>query len=386
VEKRDYYEVLGVARTAEADAIKSAYRRLAMQHHPDRNPGNAEAEEKFKEAAEAYDVLSNPDKRARYDRFGHNGLRGGQEGGGFSNMNDIFSAFGGTIFEEFFGGGRRSAGAVWGQPGADLRLRLPLTLEEIATGVEKTVRVKRMVGCTECNGAGATSPADIVECSACNGTGEIRQASRSMFGQFINVTACSRCGGEGRTIKKPCRACGGDGRVQGEASETIGVPAGVSDGNYIPLRGHGNAGRHGGPAGDLIVLIEETPHQHFQRAGDDVVHDLTLSFSEAALGAEIEVPTLTGRSVITVEPGTQPGTLLRMRGKGIPHLNTNRSGDQIVRINIHVPTRLSDEERRALEQLAEGPNVKPARGETNDKKSEEKGGFFSRMKEVLFSE
>lgn len=363
-----------------------------MQYHPDRNPDNAEAEEKFKEAAEAYEVLSNTDKRARYDRFGHNGLRGAADTGGFNNINDIFSAFGGSIFEEFFGGGRRAGGAsaVWGQPGADLRVRLPLTLEEIATGVEKTVRVKRMVTCTECNGAGATSPADIIECSECNGAGEVRQATRSMFGQFISVAQCPRCGGEGKTIKKACKSCGGDGRVQGESTESIGVPAGVSDGNYIPLRGHGNAGRHGGPAGDLIVLIEETPHQQFQRAGDDVVHDLTLSFSEAALGAEIEVPTLTGSSVITVEPGTQPGTLLRMRGKGIPHLNSNRSGDQIVRVNIHVPTRLTDAERRSLEELATGPNVKPQPGAANEKgrrgNGDEKGGFFSRMKEALFNE
>ncbi len=383
MDKRDYYEVLGVAKTASEADLKSAYRKLAMQYHPDKNPNNPEAEERFKEAAEAYEVLSNADRRAQYDRFGHKGMNAGQGFQGFTNMEDIFSQFGGgSIFEEFFGGGsrRRSGGPQYGQPGTDLKIRLPLTLEEIASGVEKTIIIKKMVTCTDCSGRGALSDAGIVACSVCGGAGEVRQVSRSIFGQVVNVAQCANCGGEGRVVKEPCRTCKGDGRVTGEAKETIDIPPGVSDGNYIPLRGKGNAGRHGGPAGDVIVLIEEKDHEHFARSGNDVVYDLFLSYPQATLGAEVEVPTLTGASVITIDPGTQPGSLLRMRDKGIPHLNSSRRGDQIVRVNLHIPTRLSDEERALLERLASGPNITPPSAE---KKGGEKGGFFSKVKEAF---
>jgi molecular chaperone DnaJ len=385
MDKRDYYEVLGVSRSSSETEIKSAYRKMALMYHPDKNPDNREAEEKFKECAEAYEVLSNPDKRARYDRFGHQGVRGAaQEAQGFSNINDIFSAFGGgSIFEEFFnaaGGGGRRGGAVFGQPGSDLKVRLPLTLEEIATGVEKTITIKKMVTCADCSGRGAREESGIITCTQCGGSGEMRQVSRSLFGQFVNVTQCSNCQGEGKIVKEPCRTCHGEGRVQGDASETLEIPAGVSDGNYIPLRGRGNAGRHGGPAGDIIVLIEEREHKDFVRNGNDVIYDLTISFPQAAIGAEVEVPTLTGLSAITISPGTQPGTLLKMRDKGIPYLHSNRRGDQIVRINIYIPTRINEEERVLLEQLAAMPNVDPA---NRGKKDGEKSGFFSRMKEVF---
>ncbi|MBS1910380.1 MAG: molecular chaperone DnaJ [Bacteroidetes bacterium] len=381
MDKRDYYEVLGVGRDAADSDIKAAYRRLAMQYHPDKNPDNPEAEERFKEAAEAYEVLSNADKRARYNQFGHRGMHAGQDYHPFSNMDEIFSAFGGnSIFEEFFGGGRRRSGGGHAQPGSDLKIRLPLTLEEIASGIEKTIIIKKMVNCSDCGGRGTPTPEGVIACTVCGGSGEVRQITRSIFGQMINVAPCSNCSGEGRVVKEPCKTCRGEGRVQGEARETIDIPAGVSDGNYIPLRGKGNVGRRGAPAGDVIVLIEEKPHKHFARNGNDVIYDLTVSYPQAALGADVEVPTLTGASVITIEPGTQPGALLRMRDKGIPQLNSNRRGDQIVRVNLHIPTRLNEEERELLRNLSNGPNIAaPAR----DKKDGSKGGFFSKVKEAF---
>lgn len=379
-DKRDYYEILGVSRSASVSEIKTAYRKLAIMYHPDKNPDNPETEELFKEATEAYEVLSDADKRARYDRFGHQGMRAGQDFHGFGNINDIFSAFGSSIFGDIFGQSRSSGPSFGLQPGSDLKLRLPLTLEEIATGVEKTISIRRMVRCDTCNGLGASSRGDIHECKMCNGTGEVRQVSRSVFGQFINVAACSNCSGSGRTIAKPCKTCRGDGRIQGESREVLDVPAGVSDGNYIPLRGKGHAGPNGGPAGDLIVLIEEKEHEHFVRSGNDVVYDLVISYPEAALGSEIEVPTLYGSAVITIEAGTQPGTLLRMRHKGIPQLHSDRRGDQIVRVNLHVPTKLTSDEREALEKLRALPNV----GTPGDTRREARaGGIFEKMKAVF---
>jgi molecular chaperone DnaJ len=379
MQKRDYYEILGVSRSASESEIKAAYRKLAIKYHPDKNPDNPETEELFKEATEAYEVLSDGDKRARYDRFGHDGMKAGQDFHGFGNINDIFSAFGSSIFGDMFGQ-QRSSGPSFGlQPGSDMKLRLPLTLEEIATGVEKTLAIRRMVRCETCDGLGASSRSDIHDCRQCDGTGEVRQVQRSVFGQFINIAACNNCNGSGRTISKPCSSCRGEGRVQGESRETIQVPAGVSDGNYIPLRAKGHAGPNGGPAGDLIILIEEKEHEHFVRNGNDVVYDLYVSYPEAALGAEIEVPTLHGNAVISIEPGTQPGMLLRMRSKGIPHLHSERRGDQIVRVNLQVPTRLSAEEREALERLRDMPNV----GHAGVRKESERSGFFEKMKGVF---
>jgi molecular chaperone DnaJ len=387
--KRDYYEVLGVGRNAPIDEIKKAYRKMAMQYHPDRNPGNKEAEEKFKEAAEAYEVLGEPEKRRRYDQFGHEGMRG-TDFRGFTDVNDIFSTFGdifgggfgGSIFDEMFGGGQargrsRSGGAA---PGSDLKVRLKLTLEEIATGVEKKLKLKKWKTCDTCHGGGTSSSRGMTTCPVCNGSGEIRQVSRSVFGQFVNITTCANCHGEGKVIKEPCATCHGEGRVQGESTIKVNIPAGVGEGNYIPLRGEGNVGRRGGPTGDIIVVIEEEPHALFTRNGEDVILDLLLSFPEAALGAEIEVPTLTGRAKLKIEPGTQSGRILRMRDKGIPRLNSFGRGDQLVRVNVWVPTALSTQDRQLLKQLSQSDNITPKEG---DKSANSEKSFLGRVKKAF---
>jgi molecular chaperone DnaJ len=371
--KRDFYEILGVARDAGADEIKTAYRKMAMQYHPDRNPGNHEAEEKFKEAAEAYEVLSNNDKRQRYDRYGHDGLRGSGDQG-FTDINDIFShfgdifggGFGGGIFEEVFGGGRgRGRRPGRGIQGSDLKIQLPLTLEEIATGVEKTLKVKRHLPCESCTGTGAKAGTSLSECAVCHGSGELRQVSRSLFGQFVNIAPCTNCGGEGRVVKEPCLTCQGDGRVQGEKTIKVKVPAGVSDGNYIPLRGQGNAGRKGGEAGDLIVYIREQEHEDFRRQEDDVLYDLVIGYVDAVLGTEVEVPTLTGRAKLRVEPGTPAGQVLRMRDKGIPHLNSNGRGDQLVRVHVFIPKKVSGAEKELLQKMKDMDGFAPGDREEN---------------------
>lgn len=378
--KPDYYDVLGVTKTASLDELKSAYRKLALKYHPDRNPGDAEAEQKFKEAAEAYGVLSDADKRARYDRFGHDGLRGsGMPGGGqgFSSFEDIFEAFGfGDIFGGRGGRGRRGGGPSFGTiAGEDLRVRMPLTLEEIATGVEKSIELKRYVACVECEGYGSPKAEGVTDCLNCGGTGEIRQVTRSILGQMMNVAQCPRCSGEGKVVTDPCRNCDGDGRVRSRERETIEIPAGVSDGNYIQMRGGGNAGLHGGPTGDLTIMIEELDHEHFVRDGNDINFEVIIGFPTAALGGEVPVPTLDGVSMLEIEPGTAPGTLLRMKGKGLPELNSSRVGDQIVRVDIAVPSKLDDEERSLLERLSEMPNMN---GSAKGGK-----GFFHRVKEVF---
>jgi molecular chaperone DnaJ len=386
--KRDYYEVLGVPRTAAPEEIKKAYRKLALQYHPDRNPGKKEAEEKFKEAAEAYEVLGDAQKRQRYDQFGHEGMRG-TDFRPFTDVNDIFSTFsdifgggfGGSIFDEMFGGQtrQRRGSSGTGIPGSDLKIRLSLTLEEIASGVEKKLKVKKLKSCDSCRGTGARSGSSLATCPVCNGAGEIRQVSRSVFGQFVNIAPCSNCGGEGRVVREPCTTCSGDGRVQGESTIKVSIPPGVTEGNYIPLRGEGNAGKRGGPAGDIIVVIEEEPHSAFIRNGDDVVLDLLVSFPEAALGADVEVPTLTGRAKLHIEPGTQSGRILRMREKGIPHLNHHGRGDQLVRVNIWVPTSPSSQDKALLKQLASSDGMHPRDGDTsaNSDKS-----FSTRSKRV----
>ena len=382
--KRDYYEVLGVGRNADKDELKKAYRKLAMQYHPDRNPGNKEAEEKFKEAAEAYEVLSHDDKRANYDRFGHNGLRGG--GGfssqGFSDINDIFSHFsdifgggGGSIFDDFFGGGthRRSRRRTGGTPGADLRISLKLTLEEIATGTSKKIKIRKQVKCDQCGGTGAEKSSSLKTCPVCNGTGEMKTVSRSVFGQFVNITTCNNCNGEGTVIDTPCKKCMGDGRYQSEVMMNIDVPAGVHEGSYMTLRDQGNAGKRGGPNGSVIVVFEETSHKHFVREEDDIIYNLFITYPQAALGSEVEVPTLTGKAVLKIDSGTQSGKFLKMKGKGIRHLNSSGTGDQIVKINVAVPHKVNSKEKELLEQLAEMPNIKES------SKDEEKG-FFKRFR------
>ncbi|GJQ43447.1 MAG: chaperone protein DnaJ [Ignavibacteriaceae bacterium] len=378
--KRDYYDVLGVSRNASKDEIKKAYRKLAMQYHPDRNPGDKSAEDKFKEAAEAYEILSHDDKKNNYDRFGHEGVRGSGFGAeGFSSVNDIFSHFsdifgGSSIFDEFFGGNQRgrTRRRGTGTQGSDLRVNLKLTLEEIATGITKKIKIKKQVRCNDCNGTGAQAGTSLKTCPVCNGTGEIKSVSRSVFGQFVNITTCNNCSGEGQVVDSPCKTCSGDGRVNEETTLKIDVPSGVEDGNYMTMRGEGNAGKRGGQPGDIIVVFQELPHEHFIREKDDIVYNLFVSFPQAALGAEIEVPTLTGKSMLKIEQGTQPGKLLKMRGKGIRHLNYSGSGDQIVRINVAIPQKLNSKEKELLKQLSEMPNVKSS-------SEDEKKNFFSKF-------
>ncbi|MBX3009211.1 MAG: molecular chaperone DnaJ [Melioribacteraceae bacterium] len=368
--KRDYYEILGVSKTASQDEIKKSYRKLAMQFHPDRNPGDKAAEDKFKEAAEAYEVLSNDEKRSKYDKYGHSGLRGGQDFHGFNDVNDIFShfsdifggAFGGSsIFDDFFGGStssKRSRQRATGTPGNDLKITIKLTLEEIASGTTKKVKIKKYNKCSTCNGSGAKSASAFKTCSVCNGTGELRQVSKSIFGQFVNIAPCNNCSGTGKIISDPCSDCSGDGRKNDESTIKINVPAGVMDGNYMTLRGEGNAGKHGGPAGDIIVLFEELPHDYFRRENDDIIYDLFISFPEAVLGTEVEVPTLNGKAKLKIEQGTQSGKFLKMREKGIQHLNSHGAGDQLVKINIHVPKNVNSKEKELLKELQKQNNIK----------------------------
>jgi molecular chaperone DnaJ len=382
--KRDFYEILGVDKGSGDQDIKSAYRKKAMQYHPDKNPDNPEAEAKFKEAAEAYEVLSNVDKRARYDRFGHDGMRG-QDYGGYSNPNDIFSAFsdifGGGIFDDFFGGsggqrgGRRRSMA---EQGSDLRIKLPLTLEEISKGVEKTIKIKRHSTCDTCNGTGAER-GGFDKCSACNGQGEVRQVTRSMFGQFVNISACPSCNGTGQTISNPCPTCSGEGRTIIEDTVQVKIPAGVESGNYLPLRGKGHSGRRGGQTGDLIVVVEEKEHKIFKRQGDHIVYHHTISFPDAALGADIFIPTLNGEEKIKVASGTQPGTVVRLKEKGIPHLNGYGSGDQIIYLNVFVPTSLSSKEKSMVKELQQGKNMHVENPSDNEDKD-----FLDKVKDLFF--
>lgn len=384
---RDYYDILGVSRSADASEIKRAYRKLALKYHPDRNPDDDEAEAKFKEAAEAYEVLSDAEKRQRYDRFGHAGVRGngGAPGAGFADINDIFSAFGdifggGTIFDDVFGGGRgRTRRRRQGRPGGDLRIKLPLTMEEIAEGTEKKIKVRKHVACEDCSATGAEGgDAGYETCSTCQGMGEIRQVTRSVFGQFVNVQTCPNCQGEGRIITNRCHTCGGDGRVKGEETIPITVPPGVLEGNYLTLRGAGNAGLRGGPSGDLRVEIEEVPHEHFVREGIDIYYELYISFPDAALGTEVEVPTLKGRARLQIDPGVQAGKILRMRDRGLPELNGSRVGDQMVRVHVWTPRTLTLEEEAMLEKFRSSPSFEPKPEQDQERKT-----FFSKVKDVF---
>ncbi len=388
MEKRDYYEVLSVAKTAGNDEIKSAYRKLALQYHPDRNQGNPEAEDKFKEATEAYEVLSDADKRARYDNYGHQGLRGGQDFHQYQNVQDIFSQFGdffggSSIFDQFFGGGGgRARQRSMGEPGSDIKLKMPLTLEEIATGTDKRIKLKKWVVCDTCTGTGAKTGSGYSNCTSCGGSGEVRQVSRSVFGQFVNIAPCANCGGTGKVIKEQCGTCSGEGRVKDEVTITVSIPAGVSSGNYIPLQGMGNAGRRGGPPGDVIVVMEEQGHEHFTRQNDDILYNLAVSFPEAALGTDIEVPTLTGTTHVKIEAGTQPGTIIRVRDKGIKHLNAHGKGDLLVNVTVYVPTTLSIKEKTVIKELTNIESIQPKR--TLKGGSEEKPrDFFDRVKEAF---
>ena len=372
----EFYALLGISRDASEAEIKKAYRKLAMEYHPDRNP-SPEAEAKFKEITEAYEVLRDPQKRAAYDRYGKAGLGSSGGYGGFHHvdlsealnifMRD-FGAMGG--FETLFGGRPSRAEERRGQ---DIRVTVRLTLNEVALGAKKTVKLKSLERCTTCEGTGAKPGTKTSTCGTCNGSGEVRRATRSMFGQFISVAPCPTCGGEGTIIRDTCEVCRGEGRVRGERSVTVDIPAGVSTNNYLTLRGQGAAGPRKGPAGDLLVMLDIKEDDRFERQGDDLIFDLPLSFSQAALGGEHEVPTPYGDETLRIPPGTQPETVLRLRGRGLPILGQDGKGDLLVRVHVWTPERLSDEQERLFRELAKLEGEPPKRAP----------GFWSKLKEAL---
>lgn len=386
--KRDYYDVLGVAKGASAEEIKKAYRKLAIKYHPDKNPDDKSAEDKFKEAAEAYEVLSSPEKKQRYDQFGHAGVggaaSGGYSGGGGMNMEDIFSQFGdifggggGSPFDSFFGGGQsRGGGGRRVAKGTNLRIKVKLTLDEIAKGAEKKIKVNKQISCKTCDGTGAKDKSSVSTCKTCGGSGSVRRVTNTILGQMQTTATCPTCHGSGQQITAKCNVCHGDGTVRGEETISINIPAGVSEGMQLSMAGKGNAAPNGGIPGDLIILIEEVPHETLKREGNNIVYDLHISIPDAALGASVEVPTIDGKAKIKIEPGTQSGKLLRLKGKGIPEVNSYHRGDQIIHVNIWTPKALNSEERALLEKLKESANFKPQPGK-NDK------SFFDRMKEYF---
>lgn len=382
--KRDYYEVLGVSKGASAADIKKAYRQMAIKYHPDKNPGDKTAEDKFKEAAEAYEVLSDDNKRARYDQYGHAGMGGGGFGGsggfggGGMSMDDIFSHFG-DIFGGHFGGfgGFSSGGSRGGgrrvNRGSDLRIKVKLNLSEIANGVEKKIKVNKHVECKKCSGTGAEGSDGYSTCNTCRGAGQVTRISNTILGQMQTTSACPTCGGEGKIVTKPCKECSGEGLIRGEEVIEIRIPAGVGEGMQLSVSGKGNAARRGGVNGDLLVLIEEEPNQELIRDGNDLIHNLFVSFPQAALGATVEVPTVDGKVKIKVDAGTQPGKILRLRGKGIPDVNGYGRGDLLVHINVWVPKKLNKEEEKFVEKMADSENFIP-NPDANDK------NIFERMK------
>ncbi|KHJ39191.1 chaperone protein DnaJ [Pedobacter glucosidilyticus] len=382
--KRDYYDILGVSKGASADEIKKAYRKLAIKYHPDKNPDDKASEDKFKEAAEAYEVLSNPEKRQRYDQFGHAGAQGGfggGYGGGGMNMEDIFSQFGdvfggGSPFDSFFGGGGQSRGGRRVQRGSNLRIKVKLTLEEIANGVEKKVKVNKQVVCNTCDGTGAKDKSSFSTCKTCGGSGAVRRVTNTILGQMQTTSTCPTCNGEGSTISSKCTTCHGDGVTRGEETISINIPAGVSEGMQLSMGGKGNAAPRGGVPGDLIILIEEVPHETLKREGINIIYDLHVSFVDAALGTSVEIPTIDGKARIKLEPGTQGGKILRLKGKGIPEVNSYHKGDQLIQVNIWTPKSINNEERELLEKLRASENFKPNPGK-NEK------SFFDRMKEYF---
>lgn len=378
--KRDFYEILGVSRGASADEIKKAYRAMALKFHPDRNPNNKEAEEKFKEAAEAYEVLSDKDKRARYDQFGHAAM-GGNGGGGFSgggmNMEDIFSQFGDIFGDAFgFGGGGRSQGGRRVQKGSNLRIKVKLTLEEIAHGVEKKIKVHKHVSCKTCHGSGAAASSGTQTCGTCRGSGYVNRVTNTILGQMQTTSPCPTCHGEGQIIKDRCKACGGDGIVRGEEVITINLPAGVFEGMQLSMNGKGNAAPRGGINGDLIIAVEEIEHEFLKREGINLFYEHYINFADAALGTSIEVPTIDGKAKIKIDPGTQSGKVLRLKGKGIPDVNGYGKGDMLVNINVWTPQNLTAEEKKILEKFKEAENFHPHPNKNNK-------SFFERMKEYF---
>lgn len=374
--KRDYYEILGVERSASPEEIKKAYRKVAVKYHPDKNPDDKAAEEKFKEAAEAYEVLSNAEKKQQYDRFGHAGVYG-QAGGaaGGMNMEDIFAQFsdifgsGSSSFEGFFGQGRSQRV----RKGADLRIKLNLSLKEIAEGVEKKIKIKHYTACNSCGGNGAKDGTAITTCSTCNGTGQTRKVANTMLGQMMTTVPCSVCQGEGKTISTPCSTCKGEGRELKEEQISLRIPAGVSDGMQLSMTGKGHAPARGGVPGDLLILIEEKEDELLKREENNVHYNLYISFIDAALGTEAEVPTITGKAKVKIPAGTQSGKILRLRGKGISDINGYGKGDQLIHVNVWTPQKLSAEEKEKLVSLREAPNFAP-----NPSKQEQ--SFFERVR------
>jgi molecular chaperone DnaJ len=382
--KRDFYEILGVGKTASADEIKKAYRKVAMQFHPDRNPGDKAAEEKFKEAAEAYEVLSDADKKAQYDRYGHAGVSGNGRGfsGGGMNMEDIFSQFGDVfgddLFGSFFGGGsgRGRTSRSRGVRGSNLRVKIKLTYEEIAKGVTKNIKVKKHVVCTTCGGSGAKDKSSVQSCGTCGGSGQVRRVTNTFIGQMQTVTTCPTCNGEGTTITAKCNSCKGEGRVYGEEALSIEIPAGVQEGMQLNLNGKGNAGERGGMPGDLIILIEEEPHKELQRDGINVAYDLHISFTDAVFGTQLEVPTIDGRAKIKIPAGTQSGKIFRLKGKGFPAVNSYQKGDQLIHVNVWTPQHVSSEEKAMLDKLSHSQNFKPHPDKTDK-------SFLDKMRELF---
>lgn len=378
--KRDYYEILGVQKGASDDEIKKAYRKLAIKYHPDKNPDDKAAEEKFKEAAEAYEVLSNAEKKQRYDQFGHAGVNGGAGGfGGGSgmNMDDIFSQFG-DIFGGAFGFGGGGGGSRGGRRvnrGSNLRVKVKLNLSEVANGVEKKIKVNKFVGCKTCNGSGAKN-GQYDTCKQCNGSGVITRVQQTILGAMQTQTACNACGGEGRIIRDKCNTCHGDGVVRNEEVISINIPAGVADGMQLSMSGKGNAAPRGGINGDLLIVIEEEEHPLLKREGNHLIYSLSISIPNAVLGTSVEIPTVDAKVKIKIDPGTQAGKVLRLKGKGLQDVNGYGKGDLLVEISIFTPTTISSEEKKMMEQLRDSKNFEP-----NPNKREK--GFFDRMKEYF---
>ena len=383
--KRDYYEVLGVDKNATADDIKRAYRKLAVKYHPDKNPGNKEAEEKFKEAAEAYSVLSDSDKKMKYDQFGHAGVDGAGPdfSGGFGNLNDILNdlfggAFGGGFggfggFGGGFGGGQRRERVYRGR---DIRVRVKLTLEEIAKGVEKEISIEKNVPCPDCGGRGARNSSDIKTCPACNGTGQVQRVVNSFLGQTVTYSTCQQCGGEGKIISNPCHTCNGTGLVRQRESIKVKIPAGVEAGMQMTVQGEGHAAKNNGINGDLLVVIEEQEHPDFRREGSNLLYTKVISIVDAMLGCEVEIPCLDGKYKVKVEPGTQSGTVVRLRGKGLPSVNSYGTGDLYVKIAVWIPKKLTKDEKALFESIRHNDSIVP--NPTKEDKS-----FFEKLKDLF---
>lgn len=381
--KRDFYEILGVSKTASAEEIKKAYRKKAIEYHPDKNPGDKVSEEKFKEAAEAYEVLSDPQKKQRYDQFGHAGLGGaaGGGGGGYEgnmSMDDIFSHFGDIFgghfgFGGFGGGGNRGGTRV--RRGSDLRVKVKLTLAEIATGVEKKIKVKKFVACQHCNSTGAAHGSDSTTCNTCHGSGRVTRIQNTILGQMQTQSECPTCHGEGKIIKDKCTHCNGEGIVREDEVININIPAGVMEGMQLSMSGKGNAARRGGVNGDLLILVEEEAHPDLIRDENDLIYNLLITVPMATLGGSVEVPTVDGKVKVSISAGTQPGKVLRLRGKGLPSVNRYGTGDLLVNIGVYIPENLNKEEKAIMEKLENSVNVKPNAAASKD--------FFSRFRNMF---